>query len=419
MKFIHAADIHLDSPLKGLETYDDAPVDEIRGATRRAFDNLIESAIAEEVDFVLIAGDLYDGDWKDYRTGLFFVDRIGRLDKAGIPVFIVSGNHDAASQTTKTMPLPENVTLFSTRKPSSKQLKELGVVIHGQSYASRAVTDNLAVNFPPRKTDYFNIGLLHTSLSGKEGVHKPYAPCSVEDLQTKGYDYWGLGHVHKREVILQDPWIVFPGNIQGRHIRENGAKGASLVVVEDNRVIEIKHLELDVLRWTNCVVDLSSCETTDSVYEHVRMALEEERDLANNRTVAIRLQLEGRCPTHAQLMDRIEQWTEEFRGLAAGLGNVWLEKVLFRTQRTIPIEEIVADNTPMIGLLQSIQTMNLDNEQILAMVPELSTLKNKLPSHLFDEDESMLPADQESLLELREEVRELLIAKLVEHGGNT
>ncbi|MCK5228213.1 MAG: DNA repair exonuclease, partial [Desulfobulbaceae bacterium] len=153
-KFLHTADIHLDSPLKGLEAHEDAPVDEIRGATRRAFLSLVEMAVLEEIDFILIAGDLYDGDWKDYNTGLFFVRQMGRLHKAGIQVFIVSGNHDAASQTTKTMPLPDNVTLFSTRKPQSVKLDDLGVIIHGQSYSSRAVNENLASSYPQHDSNY-------------------------------------------------------------------------------------------------------------------------------------------------------------------------------------------------------------------------------------------------------------------------
>ncbi len=261
VRFLHTADIHLDSPLKGLEAHEDAPVEEIRGATRRAFDNCIDLAIEEAVDFLLIVGDLYDVDWKDYNTGLFFASRMGRLNRAGIAVFIVSGNHDAANQITRTMPLPDNVTFFSAKKPHSIQLNNLGVIIHGQSYPSRAVTENLALQYPQYESGFFNIGLLHTSLTGREG-HEPYAPCSLDDLKSKGYDYWALGHVHQREIVAREPWIVFPGNIQGRHIRETGAKGATLVTVEDGRITDVQDYELDVLRWAICQVDLSSCETS-------------------------------------------------------------------------------------------------------------------------------------------------------------
>lgn len=147
-RFIHAADIHLDSPLRGLELPEDAPLDQIRGAARKAFDNLVDLAIQEEIAFVLIAGDLYDGDWRDFNTGLFFNQRMSRLKEEGIKVFIVSGNHDAASQITKSLRLPENVHLFSTRKPETQILEEIDVAIHGQSFASRSVTDDLSSQYP-------------------------------------------------------------------------------------------------------------------------------------------------------------------------------------------------------------------------------------------------------------------------------
>ncbi|MBF0232423.1 MAG: DNA repair exonuclease [Desulfamplus sp.] len=416
VKFIHTADIHIDSPLKGLESHEDAPVDQIRTATRRAFDNLIELAIEEQVDFILIAGDLYDGDWKDYNTGIFFASRMGQLNRAGIKVFIVSGNHDAASQITRNMPLPENVTLFSSRKPHSIKLDNLGVVIHGQSYSSLAVTENLASKYPQNYSGYFNIGLLHTSLTGREG-HENYAPCSLDDLKSKGYDYWALGHIHKREIICEDPWIIFAGNIQGRHIRETGAKGATLVTLEDGRVANIKELELDVLRWSICHIDLSKCERTDSVNEAVRQSFEQEIDLANGKSVAARLVLVGKSPLHAQLLDRTAQWTEEFRGIAAGLGDVWLEEVKFHTSRKISLEEVFGENTPIAGLLQSIQNLELNGDTIFDLVPELSVLKSKLPAEIHSEDEPFLDISSDKITQIRTEVQELLIAKLIEHGA--
>jgi len=416
VKFIHTADIHLDSPLKGLEMYEDAPVEEIRGATRHAFDNLIDLTIEEEVDFILIAGDLYDGDWKDYNTGLFFAARMGRLARAGIKVFIVSGNHDAASQITKAMPLPGNVTLFSFRKPQSVKLDDLCVIIHGQSYSFRAVTDNLVSQYPQNDANYFNIGMLHTSLTGREG-HEDYAPCTLAELKSKGYDYWALGHVHKREIISEDPWIVFPGNIQGRHIKESGAKGATLVTVDDGRITEVEDRELDVLRWANCQVDLSECETSDSVYDAVRQGFEQKLDQADGKTLALRLVLTGRCPVHAQLLDRTAQWTEEFRGIAAGFGDVWLEKVKFQTSRKVSLEGIFGEDTPIAGLLQSIQQLELDGDTLLGLVPELSALKSKLPAEIHSGDEPFLDPSPDKISELRTEVQELLIAKLLHHGG--
>jgi len=416
VKFIHTADIHLDSPLKGLEAHNDAPVAEIRGATRRAFDNLIDQAIEEAVDFILIAGDLYDGDWKDYNTGLFFAGRMGRLSRAGIKIFIVSGNHDAASQITKAMPLPDNVILFSSRKPQSVKLYDFGVIIHGQSYSSRSVAENLASQYPQNDSNYFNIGLLHTSLTGREG-HQDYAPCTLDELKSKGYDYWALGHVHKREIVSEDPWVVFPGNIQGRHIKETGSKGATLVTVEDGRITNVEARELDVLRWANCQVDLSECETSDSVYDAVREKFEQELDHADGKTLALRLVLTGKCPVHAQLLDRTAQWTEEFRGIATGFGNMWLEKVKFQTSRRVSLEEIFGEDTPICGLLKSIQHLELDGDTILGLVPELFVLKSKLPAEIHSGDEPFLDPSPDKIAELRTDVQELLIAKLLQHGG--
>ncbi len=416
IKFIHTADIHLDSPLKGLEVHEDAPVEEIRGATRRAFDNLISRSIEEDVDFILIAGDLYDGDWKDYNTGLFFSDRMGRLSKAGIKVFIVSGNHDAASQLTKTMPLPDNVTFFSHKKVQSVKLDDLGVIIHGQSYAHRAVTENLASRYPQYDSNYFNIGLLHTSLMGYEG-HEDYAPCNLDDLTSKGYEYWALGHVHQRKIISQDPWIVFPGNIQGRHIRETGAKGATLVTVADDHNIKVESIELDVLRWAVCQVDLSECETSQLVYDGVRQALEKAHAQLDGKPLAVRMVLTGSSPVHGEFLDRTTQWTQNFRSIAVQLGDTWLEKVEFHTTRKKSLGEMFGQDTPIAGLLNSVQQIELDADTIFRLVPDLSTLKNKLPAETQTDDDPFIDPSPDKIEDLRNEIQELLIANLLQHGG--
>lgn len=415
-KFLHTADIHLDSPLKGLESYEDAPVEEIRGASRRAFDNLIDFAIEEEVDFILIAGDLYDGEWKDYNTGLFFVNRMGRLNRAGIRVFIVSGNHDAASHTTRVLPLPDNVSHFSAKKVETKLLDELGVAIHGRSYPTKAVSENFASLYPAKHAAYFNIGLLHTALTGREG-HEPYAPCSVDDLRARGYDYWALGHVHQLEVVTRDPWIIFPGNIQGRHIREVGAKGATLVTVEEGRVTAVEQREFDVLRWALCRVDVSACETIDAVFGQVRQAIETGLAAGDGRTLAMRLILAGACPVHADLIDRSARLIDEFRGLAAAAGEVWLEKVLVQTRRRTDLAEIVGRDTALAGLLRSLEDLQLSPEDLMALVPDLSAFKSRLPPELFAGDEPFLADTQGQMDALRAEVTELLAARLLQHGG--
>lgn len=185
MKFVHAADLHLDSPLRGLPVYEGAPVDEIRGATRRACENLVELCVDEGAALLVIAGDLYDGDWRDYSTGLFFVQQMARLRDAGVQVAWVRGNHDASSKITRYLNAPENVRELSIAAPETIVYEELGVAVHGVGYATAEMKENLALAYPEPRRGMFNLGLLHTSLDGRPG-HAPYAPCQLDQLRARG-----------------------------------------------------------------------------------------------------------------------------------------------------------------------------------------------------------------------------------------
>ena len=235
MKFIHAADLHIDSPLLGLYCYEGAPAERLREATRRACENLVTLAIEEQVDFVILAGDLFDGQWRDMQTGLFTARQFRRLCDAKIKVYLVRGNHDAASQVRQTITWPDNVHEFSVRKAETVRLDDLGVALHGRGFAQPEVTDDPVPEYPAPVPGLFNIGVLHTNVGGNED-HPRYAPTSRAALEAKGYDYWALGHIHKRYVIAERPYIGYSGNTQGRHVRETGAKGCLLVSVEDGQL---------------------------------------------------------------------------------------------------------------------------------------------------------------------------------------
>jgi len=264
MKFIHTADIHLDSPLSGLAAYKDAPADLLRTVTRDAFTRLVDEAIEEAVDFMVIAGDLYDGSWKDYNTGHFFCREMGRLNKADIPVYLLLGNHDADSEMTRKLTLPPNVHQFESRKANTFLIEDLKVALHGRSYKEAATLENLAASYPAPVAGWLNIGVLHTALEGY-AAHANYAPCSLAELGAKGYDYWALGHVHEHAILQQDPWVVFPGNLQGRHIRETGARGAMLVTADESGIHSVERLLVDVLRWHVVDVDASEANTLEEV----------------------------------------------------------------------------------------------------------------------------------------------------------
>ena len=217
-RFLHAADLHIDSPLMGLSRKSEEFASHIDEASRRAVDNLVSAAIDEECSFVVISGDVFDGQWRDYRTGIFFADRMRRLGDAGIQVYITLGNHDAENRFAARLELAENVHLFPHRKAGTFRVEGLGVAVHGRSFSQRDVTENMAKDYPPPIPGMFNIGLLHTACTGR-AWHDPYAPCTVEQLVHHGYDYWALGHAHTREVVNRDPYIVYPGNLQGRSPR--------------------------------------------------------------------------------------------------------------------------------------------------------------------------------------------------------
>lgn len=391
-RFIHTGDIHLDSPLRGLAGQQGAAAERIRGATRTAFDNLISQAIEDEVSFVVIAGDLYDGDWRDYQTGLFFVQQMGRLAQAGVPVFLLRGNHDAESQITRKLTLPPNVSVFPANKPETFRLPHLNVALHGQSFRQRDVTDNLVPAYPPPVAGYFNIGVLHTALGGMPG-HANYAPCAIEDLINKGYDYWALAHVHQAAVLHERPHVVFCGNLQGRHIRESGPKGASLVAVEDGQVEEILPLHVDCVRWIHLPVPVDQCRSFPDAVDRVRQAIEEavERN-AQGRLLACRIEVTGQTSLHNELFASADHLLAEARAAALSLGDevAWIERLVVATASP----EASASRKDALGDLQRmIERAGSDAELQGRLASDLGDLVRKLPHDVrSDADDAVLKA---------------------------
>jgi DNA repair exonuclease SbcCD nuclease subunit len=416
--FLHAADIHLDSPLKGLERYEGAPVDRIRGATRRALARLIDLAIEQRVDFVLIAGDLYDGDWRDYNTGLHLAQQLRRLREHGIQVFIIAGNHDAANKMTRRLPLPENVRLLAHERPETVLLDDLGVAIHGQSFATAAVTENLAAAYPAPRSGYVNIGLLHTGLGGMDG-HERYAPCSLEELRLRGYDYWALGHIHARQDLCDDPPVVFPGNVQGRHIREPGPKGCVRATIRANQTIERVFHRLDHVRWARGDVDLSGLETESDVLGRTAHLLDgllaSEPDPES--LLVVRVTLGGATDLSGRLHAQRERFTAEIHDLATARGGdrLWIEKVEIHAR---PRRAIAVPDGPIDELLEVLAQLRTDAGAMQAVVEELAELKRKLPSELLHDPDGPRLDDAGWLQTLLEEAEPLLLNLLLKSDGD-
>lgn len=387
-KFLHAADIHLDSPQRGLDRYEGAPATECRLATRRALENLVDLALAERVAFVLIVGDLYDGEWNDFSTPLFLTGVMMRLRDGGIPVYMIRGNHDAQSRMTRDLRLPENVRILAADRAETVIQDDCGVAIHGRSFATRAVLENLSRTYPARVPGLFNIGLLHTCVDGREG-HEPYAPCSLADLQAREYGYWALGHIHAREVLRDgDPWVVFPGNVQGRHAREAGPKGCTLVTVDDaHEIARVEERWLDVVRWQTCRIDVAGARDADDVLQRFERRLDQTLTDCDGRLLALRVEFHGATEAHAPLSARRERYIQEVRrtALDGGSGRIWVEKVVFKTSS--PAESQADDgDAPLAELTACLDETRGNDERLRALASRaLDDLKRKLPSELIEE----------------------------------
>jgi DNA repair exonuclease SbcCD nuclease subunit len=418
MKFVHAADLHVDSPLRGLDRYEGAPVREMRTATRGALENLVSLCLEERAAFLLLAGDVFDGAWKDYSTGLFFVAQMARLRDANIPVVLVRGNHDAASSVVKALRLPDNVKELSHKKPESFELRDANTVVHGQSFSSRVTSDDLAARYPDAQRGVLNIGLLHTSVDGREG-HEPYAPTSLEVMRAKGYDYWALGHVHAREVLSREPWIVFPGNLQGRHARETGPKGASVVTAEDGAITDVEHRALDVARWEVVTVDATSCTDALEVVDRACEAISAVAEGAGERILAARVRVRGATRANGSIRKDLDRFTSELRAAAAsGLGDrVWVEKIAVETRSTVDLARLREEAGAVGHLARRLAAMKDDPAELAAVGQILGDLDKKLPADLREGDGALVLTDPAFLRALLEDVEQMLLPTLLEGGG--
>ncbi|MGU3538563.1 metallophosphoesterase family protein [Methylobacterium sp. A54F] len=383
--FIHAADLHLGSPLTGLALKDPDIARRFAQAGRRAFEDLVSLAIERAVAFLIVAGDVYDGDWSDNTIGLFFARQVARLDRAGIPVILVRGNHDAESVITKAITLPGSVRTFPTARADTHRLDALRVALHGRSFPNRAVEENYALAYPPAVPGWFNIGVLHTSCTG-HAAHATYAPCTVADLAGRGYEYWALGHVHDYAELSRDPWILFPGNLQGRSIREFGAKGAVAVSVADGRVAGVERLIVDHARFHLVPVDLSGVQTEQAAIEAAEAALRPLRHEAEGRLAAVRVRLHGETPAHDRIAADRSAITAEIQAAAHRVHeDIWLERLRIETTRPRREPGGVQAGTAAIDPATLLATIDRDPEFRERARAALAEITAKMPGGLGSE----------------------------------
>ena len=394
-RFIHTADIHLDSPLRSLALRDPELADLIGNATRRAFVAIVSLCIDERVDALLLAGDLYDGDQTSMKTARFLAEQMRKLDAAGVRVFIIRGNHDAESRITNELSFPETVHVFRGRAepiPLLRDASQFPVWVHGLIFMKPHAPESLLGRYRQPVPGAVNIGLMHTSLDGSAG-HDLYAPCKLADLHTHGFDYWALGHIHQRGEFSDASTVVMPGMPQGRDINESGAKTASLVTIHEDKSIEVEQRLTSVAQFERVGVDLTGLEDWKQVARAIGNSLAQARSGVDAEHLIARLRLTGLSPLAWRLRRDTDLLKTEAVQQAANIGNCWVEGVEIRcadqastAATTDPLANPIEELRRLIS--SDIAASSGYRAQISAMAQELS---GQLPPEcrgLFGADET-------------------------------
>lgn len=339
--FLHAADLHLDSPFRGLSRVPKAVRERLKESTFASFEKLVALARREKVDFVVLSGDLYDAADRSLRAQLRMQKLLTELAEDGIQTFIVHGNHDPESGWQAKLDWPEQVVFFGSRRvehrPAYTRNGEVAAYVYGVSFAEAAVRENLAAGFEPVPGAPFHLAVLHANVDG-DSAHDNYAPCRLGELSVKGFDYWALGHVHRRRVLREYPHVVYPGNIQGRSIRETGPKGAYIVSVSDSGDVSLSFRDTADVLWLEYPVSIEGIESEQELKNRLELAMKDAAEEAGERPVVLRLRLEGSGSLHESLQSGtiVGEWLEsvrEWHGAPEEQDHwVWLDSLDIRTR---------------------------------------------------------------------------------------
>ncbi|MFE4811253.1 exonuclease SbcCD subunit D [Peribacillus simplex] len=326
VKFIHAADLHLDSPFSGLKDMPSSILKELRDSPFKAFKTIINEAISHQVDFIVLSGDLFDGENRSLRTQVRFRAEMEKLQQHQIPAYIIHGNHDHLSGSWITVELPNNVHVFSGKTEVKRFEKIDGTTVHlyGFSYPRRHVRERMIETYIKAEGADYHIGLLHGNLEGNS-EHSPYAPFSLKELAAKDFDYWALGHIHKHQVVSVDPLVIYPGNIQGRNRKESGIKGC-LLVEFDGDMKRHSFIETSEVIWESETIEISAEGGFDALFKQCKEVIEQKG--FDGRSFLLELKLDagdGAGPYG----DYLEELTRIFQEEDQGEPFIWVYKIKF------------------------------------------------------------------------------------------
>jgi DNA repair protein SbcD/Mre11 len=377
-RFIHCSDLHIDSPFKGLTSQVPSLAERLRESTFQSFNKIVKIALEEKVDAVLIAGDIFDGADRSLQAQLKFRRGLLELSQVGIPSFIVHGNHDPSNSWSHTLDWPENTTIFPANKVESFPVTKDGETlarIYGISYPQKEVNENLALKFRKDQEQGFAIGLLHTNVGHHPG-HDNYAPCSLQDLISRNFDYWALGHIHEFKVLREDnPCIVYSGNTQARHLNETGPKGCCLVTLNSNAPVNIRFIPTDVVSYRAAKVDISGTTNINEVLRALQSQIEDlTKESLTREGLVAKLVLTGRTPIHNELKNPGVAITlaEEINAFFEGHSPWVIVDLSVQTAGTYDIDalkeakDFVAD---LINLCEEDQDKQIENKVRESMKP--------------------------------------------------
>jgi len=415
VSFIHCADLHIETPFKGISEIQPELQELLYQSTYQSFNNIIELAVDKKVDCVVIAGDIYDSEDKSLRAQMRFRDGLVRLAEFGIQAFIVNGNHDPLSGWSAKLEWPAGMHCFSGESVECIPLLRNGEIvanIYGISFAKRDIKENLALRFPKADKSAPCIGLLHANVGGNT-AHDPYSPCTVEDLSLTGIDYWALGHIHNHSILSSSkPSVVYSGCSQGRSPREVGPKGCCFVTLEPGYAPTIEFIPTDIIRYKSDSLDISSGSSIDDVLSLVTEKCKEISSELEKRISIIRLVLTGRTNLHKELQkgDSIPGILEDIRRHFIGRDPlIWLDKLVLGTAGTYDVDSLRQGNdfiADIISIFDEFQNVKSQNLEELREILRPLFLKWRGRDYLEE-------LKGEELLELANEARGQMLNKLI------
>lgn len=396
VRFIHAADLHLDSPMIGLKHLPERIFRKLQESTFEALRKMVDAALMYEVDFIIIAGDLFDGEDRSIRAQTRFRKEMERLAERKIAVYVVHGNHDHLEGNWTHLPMPENVHLFSHQVEAVKLSKANGTTVHlyGFSYPKRHLYERMVPLYCKEQGADFHIGILHGSVEGNS-EHGKYAPFTLTELLEKEFDYWALGHIHKRHDVCFQPPVVYPGNIQGRNRKETGMKGCYLVDLSESSCNR-KFIETAVVIWDDVLLDASELASFHDIYNQCRSLIEEKRTSENAtilsvtiENVAIPIQ-EFSALKNGELLEVLQEEEKDE-------GNfVWISELMINEKQLWTREQLEKDSDFYSELFQIANQHDELNKSIASLYNH--PLARKYLAELTVEEKNKLVQDAEELL---------------------